>query len=156
LKEVDPDTIVGRFATMDQLMDNQLVQPRFNMLLLGSFAAVALILAMVGTYGVMSYGVSQRTHEIGLRMSLGAKQSDILASVLWRGLKFTAMGVVLGAVAARLMTQGLSSMLFGVSPTDLPTFAAISALLVVVALVACYVPARRAARVDPMLALRQE
>jgi ABC-type antimicrobial peptide transport system permease subunit len=125
------------------------------MLLLGTFAAVALLLATVGTYGVTSHSVSQKTREIGLRMSLGARRVDIVRWVLWRGLKLTIVGVILGVAGASLVTQGLSSMLYGISATDVSTFAAVSALLIVVALLACYLPARRASRVDPMVALRQ-
>jgi putative ABC transport system permease protein len=156
LKALDPDLSVRRFATMGELVDGGLIRPRFNMLLLGTFAAVALLLATVGTYGVLSHSVSQKTREIGLRMSLGARRVDIIRWVLWRGLKLTMAGVILGVAGASLVTQGLSSMLYGVSTTDMSTFAAVSALLIVVAILACYVPARRASRVDPIVALRQE
>ena len=156
LTALDPDLTVRRFATMTQLVDTGLVRPRFNMLLLGVFAAVALLLATVGTYGVLSYSVSQKTREIGLRMSLGARRGDIIRWVLWRGLKLTVAGVLLGAIGASMLTRGLASMLYGVSPTDMTTFVGVSAMLIVVALFACTVPALRASRVDPMVALRQE
>jgi putative ABC transport system permease protein len=156
LTALDPDLTVRRFSTMIQLVDSGLVRPRFNMLLLGVFAVVALLLTAVGTYGVLSYSVSQRTREIGLRMSLGARRGDIIRSVLWRGLKLTVVGVALGAFGARLLTRALASMLYGVSPTDIATFVGVSAMLIVVAVFACTIPALRASRVDPMVALRQE
>jgi ABC-type antimicrobial peptide transport system permease subunit len=156
LTALDSDLTVRRFATMGQLVDSSLIRPRFNMLLLGVFAVVALVLATIGTYGVLSYSVSQKTREIGLRMSLGAGRRDIIRWILARGLKLAVAGVVLGAIGASLMTRGLASMLYGVSPTDMTTFVGVSVMLIVVALIACYVPACRASRVDPMVALRQE
>jgi len=124
--------------------------------LCGVFAVVALILATIGIYGVMSYVVSQRTHEIGIRMALGAQQQDVVRMVVGRGAWMIAFGLAIGALAAAGVTQLLTDLLFGISPTDPSTFAGLAAFLATVALVASYVPARRAARVDPVIALREE
>jgi putative ABC transport system permease protein len=140
---------------MGEVLSESVSSRRFNMLLLGIFAGVALILASVGIYGVMAYSVTQRTHEIGIRMALGAAHADVLRMVLRHGLKLTLLGVAVGLAAAFGTTRLIASLLF-VSPTDGLTFAAISALLAVVAMVASLLPARRAARVDPLVALRQE
>jgi predicted permease len=142
--------------TMSEVIADSLARRRFSMALLNAFAAVALVLASVGLYGVISYLVGRRTHEIGIRLALGAQRTDILRLVLSQGLKMTLGGVVIGLIAAAGLTRLLVGMLYGVSATDPPTFAAITLLLVAVALTACYVPARRATRVDPLTALRCE
>jgi ABC-type antimicrobial peptide transport system permease subunit len=131
-------------------------QRRFSMLLLGAFAVVALFLAAVGLYGVVAYSVSLRTREIGLRMAIGARPSDVLGMVVGGGMKLAVAGVLLGSTAAVLLARLVQTMLFDVSPTDPASYALTALALLVVAAVACYVPARRAMRVDPIVALQTE
>jgi putative ABC transport system permease protein len=142
--------------TMQQVVSDSVADRRFSMLLLGIFAALALALAAVGIYGVISYTASQRTHEVGIRMALGAKRRDVLKLVVGQGLGLVLLGLGAGLTAAFGLTRLMSTMLYGVRPTDLPTFAGCSVLLVGVAVLASYIPARRAAKVDPMTALRYE
>ncbi|HSO74239.1 MAG TPA: FtsX-like permease family protein, partial [Blastocatellia bacterium] len=156
IKAMDKDLPAYNIRTMDQFLAASVAHPRFNTLLLTLFAGMALLLTAVGLYGVMSYSVNQRTHEIGIRMALGADRSDVLKLVVGQGMTLTAIGVGVGLTGAFFLTRVLESFLFGVSSTDPATFAAIALLLVAVALVACFVPARRATRVDPMVALRYE
>ena len=147
---------ISSFRTMGDLVDRQLVRPRFNMMLMGVFGAVALLLAAIGIYGVISYSVAQRTREIGIRMALGANERSIIRSVVARGMAPALVGVVLGLSAAFGVTRVLVSLLVGVQPTDPLTFVAIAAILMLVAAAACYVPARRVTRVDAVDALRSE
>ncbi|HWO03112.1 MAG TPA: FtsX-like permease family protein, partial [Blastocatellia bacterium] len=140
----------------EERLRQSLSQPRFSTVLLGLFACVALMLAAVGIFGVMSYVVTQRTHEIGIRMALGAQRRDVLKLVVGHGMRLTLIGLGIGLAASLALTRLMSSLLFAVSPTDPLTFVAISLLLVAVALLATYLPARRATKVDPMIALRYE
>jgi predicted permease len=156
VRDVDPDQPLYHVATLEQTLSESLAPRRFNMLLLGIFAGIALTLAAVGIYGVMAFSVTQRTHEIGIRMALGAKRSDVLGMVVRQGLKLALIGVAVGVAGAWALTSLLASFLFGVAPRDPATFALVSLALVAVSILACYIPARRAARVDPMVALRHE
>ena len=156
IRSVDKDLPVYGISSMDQLMGNAIAQQQLTMVLLAGFAILALVLAAVGIYGVMSYSVTQRTHEIGIRMALGAQSSDVLKMVVKQGLVLTVAGISIGLVGAFFLTRLMASLLFGVSATDPVTFALISLLLAGVALGACFVPARRATKVDPLIALRYE
>jgi putative ABC transport system permease protein len=153
---IDRDLPVSGATTLEAQLTAWVAQPRFNMLLLGLFAGVAVILAAVGIYGVMSYAVSQRTHEIGVRISLGAKAGDLLKEVVGQGLALAGIGAAIGLAGSLLFTRALSSLLFGVGTTDVPTLALVAMTIGAVAAVATYVPARRASKVDPMVALRGE
>jgi putative ABC transport system permease protein len=153
---IEPNEPVSQVITMDEQLSNSVAQRRFQMLLLGVFAAVALAIATVGIYGVISYSVSQRTQEIGIRMALGAQANDVLRMLIWRGISLALVGVALGLAAALALTRFMKNLLFEVSATDPATFALIALLLVGVAFIASYIPARRATKVDPLIALRSE
>jgi len=150
------ETIVSGNQSEEEVVAQSISSYRFSTVLLGVFAALALVLAGVGIYGVLSYLVGQRTQEIGVRMALGAERLDVLRMVLVDGARWTLVGVGIGAVAALGVTRLMSGMLFGVKPTDPLTFASVALLLCASALLACCLPARRAMRVDPMVALRYE
>jgi len=156
IHEIDKDLPLFSIATMDQMMHDSLSQRRLTLVLLGSFAALALILAAIGIYGVISYAVRQRTHELGIRLALGAQPRNILTMILRQGLTLSLTGVLVGLVAAVVLTRLMRSLLFGVEPVDNLTFGMIAGVLLLVAAVACWIPARRATRVDPMIALRNE
>ncbi len=156
LKELDRDQMVWQTQTLDSLVAKSISTRRFNLLLLGVFASVALVLAALGVYGVMTYSVTRRTHEIGVRMALGARMSDVVKLVVKNGMALAIIGVVIGLSGAFALTRLMRSLLFGVTPTDAVTFVGVSLGMLVVALIACYLPARRAARVDPLEALRYE
>jgi putative ABC transport system permease protein len=156
LREIDPDQPVSEVRTMDQVMAEAVGRNRFNTLLLGLFAGLATLLAAVGIFGVMSSSVTLRTREIGLRVALGARQGQVLTLILKQGLLLTLTGIVLGLAGALALTRLLAGLLFGVGSTDPATFTAIALLLTMVSVIACYIPARRAARVDPLIALRYD
>jgi putative ABC transport system permease protein len=156
VRAFDQDQIIWRVRTLEELLGTSVAPRRFNMLLLGIFAGVALVLAAIGLYGVMSYSVSWRTHEIGIRMALGAKGADVLRLVVKQGMSMTLIGVALGLIGAFLLSRVMAGLLFGVSATDPLTFAGVSIVLLAVALLACLIPARRATRVNPIVALRTE
>ncbi|HZM88367.1 MAG TPA: ABC transporter permease [Blastocatellia bacterium] len=156
IQSLDNNQPVYDVYSLRQIVGDSMAQRRFSMLLMGLFASVALVLAAVGIYGVMSYSVAQRTHEIGIRIAVGAQTSDVLKLVIRHGMKLTFIGLAIGLTAALGLTRLLETLLFGISASDWVTYAEIATLLTAVAFLACYVPARRASQVDPMIALRQE
>jgi putative ABC transport system permease protein len=153
---LDPDQPVSDIRSLDQVVAKSIARPRFNALLLAIFAGVALVLASVGIYGVMNYSATQRTHEVGIRMALGATRADIMKLVVGNGMMLTVIGIGIGVAASLVLTRVMASLLFGVTATDIPTFLSVSVVLAGVALVANYIPARRATRVNPVIALRYE
>jgi len=152
----DPDLPLAKIATLTTLVNDSLSQPRFAMLLLAAFSLLALLLASIGMYGVISYAVAQRLQEIGIRMALGAERRNVFGMVLGQGARLAGLGIAIGLLVALGVTRLMSSFLYGIESTDPFTFAAVSLLLLATALLACYLPARRATRVDPMVALRHE
>jgi putative ABC transport system permease protein len=156
VQSLDRNAPVYAIRTVDELLDRSVATPRFNTLLLGLFAAVALILTTVGLYGVISCSVSENTQQIGIRVALGAQRSDVFRLIVGQGVMLTIVGVAIGLGAAFGLTRLMSSLLFGVGSTDPWTFTAVAVLLLCVAAIACYLPARRAMKVDPMVALRYE
>jgi putative ABC transport system permease protein len=156
LRSVDPDQPLTSVRTVDELLDRTLSEAKFTLLLFGLFGALALLLAAIGIYGVIATAVTQRTHEIGLRMALGAQKRDVLRLVIGQGMMPVLIGIAVGLLSAVALTRLMSTLLFGVSTTDPITLAAITSLLTAVALLACYLPARRATKVDPLVALRYE
>ena len=156
VESVDPNVPVHSISSMDQIIARSVADRRFALELLGVFAAVALLLAAIGIYGVMSYSFSQRTHEVGVRIALGAQRLDILRMALGEGMLIVVIGLVSGLVGAAILTRFFRSMLFGIAPTDPATFLSVSAILAGAAFLACYIPAKRATHVDPLVALREE
>jgi predicted permease len=153
---IDRNQPVANIKTMSDVVADTVAPRKFNMLLFALFALIAMVLAALGIYGVMAYSVAERTHEVGIRMALGAQQSDLLGLIVRNGLKLTLIGVAIGLAIAFALTRLMTTLLFGVTPTDAITFAGVSAFLILVALIACYIPARRATKVDPLVALRYE
>ncbi|HEV2883526.1 MAG TPA: ABC transporter permease [Pyrinomonadaceae bacterium] len=156
IKNIDPDQPIYNIRTMQEIRAESVAPERLNLTLLSIFAGIALVLAIVGIYGVMSYTVTQRTHEIGIRMAIGAQPRDVFKMVIGQGMLLALIGVALGLVGAFALTRLMATMLFGVEPTDPATFVSLAVLLIAVALVACYLPGRRATRVDPVVSLRYE
>jgi len=156
VREIDPSLPAFSIMPLDEIVEGTVAQRRFSMLLLLLFALLALFLAAVGLYGVVSYTVSQRTQEIGVRMAIGAQRRDVLRMVLGDGMKLAALGVLIGIGAALALAGYVASLLFGVTPFDPVSYVITAAVLLAVAAIACYVPARRAMSVDPLIALRQE
>jgi len=153
---IDPGEVIYDVETMNEVVSSSFAARRLSMLLLGIFAALALALACVGIYGVISYLVGERAHEIGVRMALGASRSDVLRLVLGQGAKMALVGIAIGIVCALSLTRMMSNQLFDVTAYDPLTFAGVALMLLIVALAAAYVPARRATQVDPLVALRRE
>jgi putative ABC transport system permease protein len=156
VEQLGTERPVHAIRLMNDYIAGQLAETRFALSLIGLLAALALVLCLVGLYSVIAYAVSQRTHEIGIRMALGAQSRDVLRLVMAQGMAYVVLGVIAGLAGALILTRALTSLLFGVSPTDPLTFAGVALLLSGVTLVACYLPARRATQIDPQVALRQE
>jgi len=156
VRAIDPELPVYDVKSMDQLLSAMIAQRRFSMALLGTFAGLALLLGLVGVYGVTSYLVAQRTREVGLRLALGAQPGELVRMVVRQGMGVAAAGIGVGLLGALAVTRLMAGLLYGVSPTDAATLAAVTALLALATLLANYVPARRAARVNPIVALRSD
>jgi putative ABC transport system permease protein len=154
--DLDREQPVSRVASMEQTLLDSIAAKRLSTTLLGIFAVVALVLATIGIYGVISHSVTRRTPEIGLRMALGAQATDVLRMVVGRGVLLASAGVIIGLAAASALTRLVGTLLYGIKATDPMVFVGVSLLLIAVAALACYIPARRAARLDPMVALRHE
>jgi putative ABC transport system permease protein len=156
VRSLDPDQPIYSIRTMDQIRGDSIAPQRLNLTLLSIFAGIAFVLAIVGIYGVMSYAVTQRTHEIGIRMAVGAQPRDVFRMILGQGMMLTIIGMVAGLLGAFALTRLMATMLFSVKPTDPLTFGGVALLLLAIALIACYIPGRRATKVDPVNSLRYE
>jgi ABC-type antimicrobial peptide transport system permease subunit len=156
IRHMSSQQVIFGDQTMESIIGDSTAERRFAMILLGTFAVMALALASVGTYGVVAYVVGQRTQEIGIRMALGAQRRDVLVLILWQGARLALLGVAIGIAGAFVLTRLMADLLYGVAATDPVTFFLLALTLTVVAMVACYLPARRATRVDPVAALRWE
>jgi putative ABC transport system permease protein len=156
MRQIDPTVPMRNLYPLEQLVTRSVATQRFNLILLGLFAGLGLLLTAVGIYGVMAYNVSQRTHEIGLRIALGAKPRDVLTMVIKQGMTLALIGVAIGIAASFALTRVIKNLLFNVGATDALTFVAVSLTLATVALLACWIPARRATKVEPVIALRYE
>jgi putative ABC transport system permease protein len=156
IASIDKDQPVFGIATMQELVRNSVSTRRISFIVMGAFSGLALVLAAIGIYGVISYSVAQRAHEIGIRVALGARPGDVLRMVLGQGAKIAAAGVVIGIVASFVLTRLMTNLLYNVSPADPVTFAVVTVLLALIALIASWIPARRTLRVDPIAALRRE
>ena len=156
VKSLDSEQPIYSPRTMGDIRAESVAPERLNLTLLSLFAGIALVLAIVGIYGVMSYAVTQRTREIGIRMAIGASRTDVFKMILGQGMKLTLLGVGIGLLGAFALTRLMATMLFGVEPTDATTFGSIAVLLITIALLACYLPGRRATKVEPTISLRYE
>jgi len=156
LASIDRNQPISSISTMNQLVEKAVGSRRVALIVLGAFSALALVLAGIGIYGIISYSVAERTKEIGIRMALGAGHQDVIRMILLQGARIASAGLIMGIFAAFGLTRYLATLLFSVSPADPSTFAVVGLVLALVALLACYIPARRALRVDPMTALRYE
>ena len=156
VRALDADQPIYNIRTMDEIRGESTAPQRLNLTLLSIFAGIAFVLAIVGIYGVMSYAVTQRTHEIGIRMAIGAQPRDVFKLILGQGMMLTVIGMAAGLLGAFALTRLMATMLFGVKPTDPLTFGGVALLLFAIALIACYIPGRRATKVDPVNSLRYE
>jgi ABC-type antimicrobial peptide transport system permease subunit len=156
VRRIDPSLAVAEVQLMDQIADASVATPRFAFVLVGLFAALAILLAAIGTYGVIAYSVSQRTPEFGLRMALGAQRTDVLRLVLRQAAKVIFTGTAIGVILALIMGRVLTSLIYEVSPADPLTFTVVGLGVIIIAVLACYIPAQKATKTDPMIALRAE
>jgi putative ABC transport system permease protein len=153
---IDPNQPIANISTLEKVVDDSIAPRRLNMLLMGLFGACAMLLSAVGIYGLLSHAVTQRTQEMGIRMALGAQVNDVLKLVLKQGMMLVVIGEIIGLLGALMLTRLIRGLLFGVTPNDATTFLVVAAVLGVVALLACYFPAKRATKVEPLIALRYE
>jgi putative ABC transport system permease protein len=156
LAEIDPNLPISDVRSMDEIVSNSVATRRFNMAMLTIFAGIALLLALAGIYGVQAYSVTRRTSEIGIRVAMGARPTQIIAEIVGQGMRPAVLGIVVGVAGAFVLSRLMSSLLYGIAPSDFLTYASVALMLAAAALLSCYVPARRALRIDPVNALRDE